>query len=218
MDEIGSRDVEPAGESDNSLGRLLALSDGVFAISMTLLALDLRVPDLATPDNASLAQALVTLVPNFLSYAVSFYVIASYWLCHRQLMRSVTSSHPQLLSRTLPLLLMVAVLPFPASLLGHYGREPIALAVYGVVNAVIVVLLLRLRHLIDTRGLVTSTPKDRDRMVWPLVGNLVVFLLCIPAGWVLGSQGPWVLALLVVSDRLGAMRLWWLGRRPQAAP
>lgn len=202
---------------DNSLARLLALSDGVFAISMTLLALDLRVPDLDRPDDASLTQALIGMVPNFLSYLVSFYVVGSYWLDHRRLMRSVTRSHPKLLSRTLPLLLVVSALPFPASLLGHYAGEPIALAVYGAVNAVAAVLLLRLRDLIDTEGLAATTRNDRVRTMWGLWGNLVVFLLCIPAGYVFAGHAAWMLALLFVSGRLGAVVLWLERRSVQGA-
>jgi uncharacterized membrane protein len=104
-----------AGE-DNSLGRLLALSDGVFAIAMTLLALDLRVPDLGSdPSDAMLRHALRDDIPSYLSYVISFYVVAGYWVGHRRLMRSVVTPHPVLARHTLALLLLVAALPFPSS-------------------------------------------------------------------------------------------------------
>jgi uncharacterized membrane protein len=60
-------------------------------------------------------------------------------------MRSVTTAHPILIRDTLMLLLLVAVMPFPASLLGRYGGEPISLAVYGGVNALATATIILMR-------------------------------------------------------------------------
>ena len=107
---------EPA--SDDSPGRLLALSDGVFAIAMTLLALDLRLPGLGTdPSDAQLRHALGDDWNGYLAFVTSFYVVANYWGVHRRAMRAVTTVDNRLISHTLPLLLLVAALPFPASVL-----------------------------------------------------------------------------------------------------
>jgi hypothetical protein len=81
----------------------------------------------------------------------------------------------------------------PTSLLGRYGLVPIALALYGEVN-VLAVLLLWLRHDVESFGLAAG-PADPDewcRSGWELRGNLVVFLVCIPAGYVLDdkTRGP----------------------------
>jgi hypothetical protein len=107
-------------------------------------------------------------------------------------MRSVTTTHPRLLRHTLPLLLVVAAMPFPTSLLGRYASVPIALALYGVVNVLAVLLLLWLRHDVESFRLATA-PVDPDewrRFGWELRGNLVVFLLCIPAGTSSEAKGP----------------------------
>jgi len=201
---------------DNSLGRLLALSDGVFAIAMTLLALDLRVPELGEhSSNDELFRALSAELPSFLTYILSFYVVASYWFAHHRLMRSVVTTHPRLLAHTLPLLLLIAALPFPSGLLARYGSTPLSLAVYGAVNVVASVLLLRLRHDVTAYGLSTA-PADADswfRSGWELWGNLVVFLLCIPGGYVLAGKGPFVLVLLFASGRTPGLGLrWWRWR------
>jgi uncharacterized membrane protein len=144
---------------DNSLGRLLTLSDGVFAIAMTLLALDLRVPELPDPvTNTALLDELGRELPSILTFLLSFYVVANYWFSHHRLMRSVTTTHPRLLRHTLPLLLVVAAMPFPTSLLGRYASVPIALALYGVVS-VLAVLLLWLRH--DDRWRCAGAPSGR---------------------------------------------------------
>jgi uncharacterized membrane protein len=195
----------PAKPEDNSLGRLLTLSDGVFAIAMTLLALDLKVPDLAGHvTDAQLRHALAQNTESYWSYLLTFYVIATYWGAHRRLMRSVVASHPNLIRDTIFLLVIVAAMPFPASLLGRYGGTPTALALYGAANALatLAIMLLgrdvRLYHL---AGRVPEATADdlRKEQTWL---NLAVFLLCIPAGYLLGEDGPFVLLLLAIPNRL----------------
>ena len=82
---IAEGDEPDERTSDNSPGRLLALSDGVFAIAMTLLALDLRLPDLGTdPSDAQLRHALGDDWNGYLAFVISFYVVANYWGVHRR--------------------------------------------------------------------------------------------------------------------------------------
>lgn len=203
--DVAEGDERPSPVEDNSLGRLLALCDGVFAIAMTLLALDLRVPELGEdPTPAALGEALAANGPSYLSFAVSFYAVAGYWSRHRRLMSSVTAIHPRLTTHTLMLLFVVAALPFPAGLLGSYGSQPLALAIYGAMNALAVVTLLLLRRDIGRLGLAGGAQDARSRPSdgWQLWGNLAVFLLCIPAAYLLGSRGPYVLLLLVLVGRL----------------
>src|SRR3954451_10866210 len=137
---------EPAAPApDNSLGRLLALSDGVFAIAMTLLALDLRIPDLGTDaSDAQLRLALSDGWRGYLAFVISFYVVANYWGVHRRAMRAVRTIDARLVSHTLPLLLLVAALPFPASVLATQGGLPTGLAFYSAFNVVANLALLRL--------------------------------------------------------------------------
>jgi hypothetical protein len=81
---------EPEGPpSDTSLGRVLALSDGIFAIAMTLLALDLRLPDLGThASDSQLRHALGDQWRGYLAFVISFYVAAHHWGVHRRAMRA----------------------------------------------------------------------------------------------------------------------------------
>jgi len=199
---------------DNSLGRLLSLSDGVFAIAMTLLALDLTVPVLKAPDhsghvtNQQLIHALAQNTDSYWSFILSFYIIAIYWGAHRRLMRSVTVFNPNLVRDTIFLLLLVAAMPFPTSLLGRYGGTPFALALYGAISALATLALIRLTYDVrrsDPGSRQAETPADRLAW-WTSWLNLGVFLLCIPAGYVLGSNGPFVLLLLVLTNRLPLLR------------
>jgi uncharacterized membrane protein len=197
---VHSEDDESAETNDNSLGRLLTISDGVFAIAMTLLTLDLKVPDLGRhPSDAALRHTLFHNSASYLSFLVSFYVVANYWNRHRRLMRSVVTTHPRLIRHTIFLLLIVAAMPFLASLLGQYGGTPIALALYGAFNAVAVLTLLLLRRDIEHFRLDRpARPAEDAPLGWEPLHNLVVFLLCIPAAYLFGRNGPWVLLLLAV--------------------
>jgi uncharacterized membrane protein len=195
---------------DNSLGRLLALSDGVFAIAMTLLALDLQVPTglSAHPTSQQLIHALAQHTDSYWSFILSFYVIAIYWGAHRRLMRSVTAFNPNLVRDTVFLLLIVAALPFPTSLLGKYGGTPFALALYGAINALAQLALIALTYDVRRADRVAGgaeTPADKVA-AWEGWLNLVVFLLCIPAGYLFGSNGPFVLLLLVFTNRVPLLK------------
>ena len=209
----------PAQPADNSLGRLLTLSDGIFAISMTLLALDLQVPNLGGhPSDASLRHALAAKSDSYWVFLLTFYVVAGYWRHHRRLMRSVVTTHPALIRDTLALLLLVAAMPFPNSLLGRYGSEPIALAIYGGVNALatlsLIVMSADVRRLnLADRDLLATDDYARSQWGWL---NFVVFLLCIPAGYVLGRKGLYVLLLLALPDAITWTRR--IARHRVAAP
>jgi uncharacterized membrane protein len=210
----------PQKTEDNSLGRLLALSDGVFAIAMTLLALDLRVPPNLSghPTSQQLIHALAQNADSYWSFILSFYIIAIYWGAHRRLMRSVTVFNSNLVRDTVFLLLLVAAMPFPASLLGRYGGTPFALALYGAISALASLTLIVLTYDVrrsDPGSRKAETPAD-ELARWTGWANLGVFLLCIPAGYVLGSNGPFVLLLLVLTNRLPLLRS--LARRYRIGP
>jgi uncharacterized membrane protein len=184
---------------DESLGRLLTLSDGVFAIAMTLLALDLHLPDLGTHlTDARLRDALGDRWQSYLSYVISFYVVAGYWNVHRRAMRGVAEVHPRLVLHTLLVLFLVAALPFPASVLGAHGELPSALALYAAFNIAANLALLRLLN-----GLRGAPGVDERPAV---LADIAVFVLCIPGAYILRENGPFLLLLLIVSGRLADRR------------
>jgi uncharacterized membrane protein len=200
---IAEGDERGGPASDNSLGRLLALSDGVFAIAMTLLALDLRLPDLGThASDSQLRHALGDEWRGYLAFVISFYVAANYWGVHRRSMRAVTRIDARLVSHTLPVLLFVAALPFPASVLATHGGLPSALAFYSAFNVVASLVLLRLLSGVRTRPLDADGIEQRERL-W---ADILVLLICIPGAYVLQDDGPWLLLLLIVSGRVARIR------------
>ncbi len=114
---------------DEGIGRILALSDGVFAIAMTLLILQIAVP--ATTSDAALPKALLGLLPRYLAYAVSFVVIARFWITHRLAFRLIARDDAVLVWLNLLLLMFVAFLPFPTAILGAHGGSPVAAVLYA---------------------------------------------------------------------------------------
>jgi uncharacterized membrane protein len=171
---------------------------------MTLLALDLKVPpDLGNHvTSQKLIQALGLHTASYWSFILSFYVIASYWGAHRGLLRSVTAISAPLIRYTTFLLLIVAAMPFPTSLLGQYGSTPFALALYGAVNVLATAALIALTYEVrrfDQSGRGVVTREDNRNLLTSWL-NLGVFLLCIPAGYLLGHNGPFILLLLVPTN------------------
>ncbi len=120
-----------APRDDMDKGRFDAFTDGVFAIAITLLVLEIHVPDLKTVDDTHLREALATLGGPLLTYALSFATVGIIWLNHH-----ATFVHVKHLDRTanvfnLVLLALVCLVPYPTALLARYGPLPSAVAFYG---------------------------------------------------------------------------------------
>ncbi len=122
-----------------SVGRLEAFSDGVFAIVITLLILEIRVPDPAEKHGA-LGQALAEQWPQYVAYLVSFLVVGIIWLNHHATFNLLARTDHGLQVLNLLLLLPVSVLPWPTALLAEYtkegtaGDQRIAVLVYGLTS------------------------------------------------------------------------------------
>src|SRR5437667_1279560 len=115
----------------SSLGRLAALSDGVFAVAMTLLVLDLRVPQAGS--ERVLRHALQhEVAPHLLPYAMSFLTLGIFWVCQQTQLESFTRSTRALTWIHLSFLLSVTLLPFSTALLAEDTTYRIPMAVYWV--------------------------------------------------------------------------------------
>src|SRR6266581_3349305 len=108
-------------------GRLEAFSDGVLAILITIMVLELRVPH-----GADLA-ALVPLVPVLLSYVLSFVFIGIYWNNHHHMLAATHKVNGRILWANLHLLFWLSLIPFVTSWIGENHFAPLPTAVYGVV-------------------------------------------------------------------------------------
>jgi uncharacterized membrane protein len=137
---IGAR--ERGNEGDRMLDRIVNFSDAVFAIVITLLVLDIRVPQIPPAlVSQELPGQILDLSPKFLSYAISFLVIAIYWQAHHRVFRPIRSYDTTLLWLNFLFLMAISFLPFPTSLLGKYAGEQLSVAIYAA-NAATASLLL----------------------------------------------------------------------------
>ncbi len=111
------------------LERIIFFSDAVFAIAITLLALDLKLP--TTAATGSLSHSLFKLWPAYQSYVTSFLVIGLYWVGHHHYFRFIRSYDYIFISLNIALLGCIAALPFATSVLDRYPTHPGAVAFYA---------------------------------------------------------------------------------------
>ena len=147
---MSARDASGVRQFDYD--RTVALSDGVFAIALTLLVLNISVPRLV-PGGESLWHALAGNAGEVLSYAVSFAVIALFWTRHHSFFRVTRRVDGRLLALNLLYLGIVAFLPFPTRLLGLYGDRPEAVAVYAVTISLVSAVAIAMRVHARSAGL-----------------------------------------------------------------
>ncbi len=138
----GHPDNDPARPrpSDVATRRLEAFSDAVFAIAITLLALNLRVPNpstLPTITSQALATELGRQWPTYLSFLLSFVTLLIAWVYHHRLLQGVRRAGTGILFTNGLLLLVVSAVPFPTALLGAYLTTPAASVVAAIYAAYI---------------------------------------------------------------------------------
>jgi uncharacterized membrane protein len=140
---IGRADEDAASEREllehlHDPARVLALSDGVFAIIITLLVLEIHVPELS--QGHSLNEALAEIWPSFTAFVISFILAGMYWVGHRDLFALIRRTDRGLVWLNILYLLPLCLLPFAAGLLGRYDTEPVALRIYGLLLVAIAVM------------------------------------------------------------------------------
>lgn len=111
-----------------STHRIEALCDGVFAIAMTLLVFQIRLPG---PDDMGAARAFRALWPSLASYAASFAVLGVYWVGQHTQFHFIRHADQVLIWMTLGFLMLIAAIPFSASLLSRYDFARWTVIVYG---------------------------------------------------------------------------------------
>jgi len=109
-------------------GRLCALTDGVFAIAITLLVLDLQLPE--DPDTP-IATSILNALPKFYSWIISFFALGTLWLQHHTILAQLRRVDMTSLWLNLVLLLFVSVTPWTTSLLGTYSHQPLAVVIFS---------------------------------------------------------------------------------------
>jgi uncharacterized membrane protein len=122
-----------------SPGRLISFSDGVFAIAVTLLVFNLKVPDIpADSAHRLLPGQLKAMLPHFIAYLISFLLIAIFWTVHHRMLNLVTHVDIRFIWINLIYLLMISFIPFPSGLIGAYPGETFSLVLYLICMFVVV--------------------------------------------------------------------------------
>jgi uncharacterized membrane protein len=130
--------------------RVENFSDAVFAIVVTLLVLEIHVPQF--PDlhgevlSAALRSSVLALTPKFLSYVLSFFIVCVWWVAHHHLFHLLRKSDRGLLWLNNMFLMWLVFIPFPTALLGDYPHERIAIMAYGSVNMMAGVFFSSMRY------------------------------------------------------------------------
>jgi len=128
----GDRDLAPR-DHGLEFERVLFFSDAVFAIAITLLVIEIRLPPLPErPTNADLLAAIGTIMPSIFAYALSFATIGLYWLAHWRRYRYVVRVDDRMVALNLVLLGLIAFIPFPTAMIGEYGDVAVPVVVYAV--------------------------------------------------------------------------------------
>jgi uncharacterized membrane protein len=193
------RESETVGDRD----RIVNLSDGVFAIAITLLVLDIQVPDIPEKVVSSqLPGALLSLWPKYLGYLLSFVGISAFWLIHHSIFRPIRAYDRSLLYLNFLFLMVVAFVPFPTALLGEYGDHQLPVAIYAATLA-IGRLLLTAIHWYSTRNdRLLDEPQDPTTVRFFLRRGLTIpaiFLLSIAVSFFSVSVAicTWLVMLVV---------------------
>lgn len=138
--------------------RLEAFSDGLIAIAITLLILEIHVPELGSGiDNHGMTLAILALIPNFAVYVISFLVCTVWWISHHTFIHDLRLVDRPLLWANNLFLMFIAFIPFPTGLLGHHPGQPIATAFYGAVCTLTGLSFTMLRWYAFARGRLMKT-------------------------------------------------------------
>ena len=198
-------------------GRLEAFGDGVFAIAITLLVLEIAIPAL---HGAGLLHGLVKQWPSFLAYLISFFSIGIIWIAHYGVTRALRGVDEMFLRLNLLFLFFVAFLPYPTKLVAEFLTDPeherVAVTVYALTFAAISIALRLLWFYAaeDRRLLADEVSAEqvaaRNTTLTPV---LLFYLAAVGVGLVLPQVAVGLLALAIVYQAIPSRAIYRLLRR-----
>jgi uncharacterized membrane protein len=198
----GSR--EQRAESSRELERILFFSDAVFAIAITLLVLNIEVPDIPQGLVAQeLPGQLLALWPKYFSYVISFLVILIFWISHHTIFSTIRGYDRPLIWLNSLFLMFVAFLPFPTALLGEYGSQQLVVVIYaGSVAITRLVLSVAWWYAYDKPHLMRSSMELGTARAFHIRALYLplVFLLSIGISFFSVSAAVYSWVLLLVGD------------------
>jgi uncharacterized membrane protein len=191
-------EAEHGAERDRrQLERLTFFSDAVFAIAMTLLVVEVKLPHLHHATGQELGQALLSLIPNYIGFLVSFLVLGRFWLVHHEVMGLLRASNRRLTAVNLLLLLAVAFMPFPTAVISEYVHLRVGIGFYtgwlivlGLLNRQLIRTIAASPELLDV-GMTSEDMRPILRRSWISIAIGVCAFAC--------GMVTWVAALVVLT-------------------
>ena len=202
----GAVESQDAESAQRELDRVGGFSDGVFAVAITLLVLNIEVPQLTGDEK--LTTALDDLVPDVITYFIAFAVIGLFWYGHHKAWSSLRGTTPRLVWSNLLLLSLIALMPFTTALMGSYNDQSIAIALYAANVGLAGLADSHVDKVAFESGLTVAVSGAQQRSQLR-IGRLrsLVFFLSIPIAFISPTVGQlsWLALLL----------LPWVGRRAE---
>ena len=174
------------------LERLILFSDAVFAIAITLLIIEIKVPELPERTNHAAVVSLLRLIPKFVGFFIGFFVIATYWAAHHRIFRFVRHYDDGLIWLNVFFLLSIVLMPFTSAFYGEYPRLTTPFILYCASVMMTGLLQMRLQRTLANpkRGYVhpdATTHPDLD-LGRPIIPTAVfalgiVLALVFPHSW-----------------------------------
>jgi uncharacterized membrane protein len=167
----------------HDLSRVGAFSDGVIAVAITLLVLNIETPDVAKDD---LGDALVDLLPSLGAYVLSFALIGRFWFIHHRQFATLERVDSRLLVLNLAFLMLIALVPFATDLSDKYSTAPVAAATFGATLGFAALVNWLMASHARRAGLLKESAVEAvdpiDKMVG--LGIALVFFLSVPVAFV----------------------------------
>jgi uncharacterized membrane protein len=191
--------VEDWPNAGSRVERLTLFSDAIFAFAMTLLAVDIRVPEIAQNlVSSQLNVELANLTPKLIGYGLSFFISASYWVFYHRIFVNIKRYDRTLVWLNIAFLFFIVLIPFPSDLIGRFLSQEVSIIIYSIMMAAtgfvasLIWLYASSHHRLIDENLSNVATK---RMSVRTCIAPVVFLVSIPASFVLGVFTPvlWIL-------------------------
>ena len=200
--ELGGDENGPQSD-ELGLARLAAFSDAVFAIAITLLVLDIRLPELGgDSSDAALLNSLWSISDRFYSYLISFFVIGYYWTLHHRMYRYIARYNTSFIVLNLIMLLFIGFLPFPTSLIADYSNK-VATIFYALAVALTgLAFTLMWRYASQDHRLLKPTVSDRANFLLSRgiasIPILLLFSAALALWNPLAARFIWILVSLAI--------------------
>lgn len=182
---------DPTPAAREGLQRLEAFSDGVIAIIVTIMVLELKLPDQLLHANRSFniwTELFVPLAPNLIAYVLSFFVVAVMWLNHKSLVDNLTRTSHGVVVINMVLLFFMSLIPFVTHLVGETRAQAPGVALYGALLLACSLAFAAMRRQVTRQTTEAVLLARQRRLRLRSRVGIVIYIVAIPLAFV----SPWL--------------------------